>query len=63
MAKRKKLKQIYKYECSLTGEVYKTTAKADNPDDLVSVNAYYELHPDEDDRPESVKRELGLIED
>lgn len=60
--KKKKLKQIYRYECTITGETYKTTKKAENPDDLVSVNAYYELNPDEDDRPEAIKKELGLEE-
>ena len=53
------LKQIFKYECTLTGEVYKTTREAPNPDDLVSVKAYYELHPENDDRPEKIKKELS----
>lgn len=60
MAKRKKEKKIYKYECTLTGESYKVTEKAANPDDLVSVKAYYELNPDKDDRPLDVKKQLGI---
>ncbi|WP_412471462.1 hypothetical protein [Halobacteriovorax sp. RT-1-4] len=60
MAKRKKNIQIFRYECQMTGEVYKTTKKATNPDDLVSVNAYYDMHPEEDDRPEEIKKELGI---
>ena len=44
----------------MSGETYKTTKKVDNTDDLVSVNAYYELNPEEDDRPENIKKELGI---
>ena len=58
--KKKKIKQVYRYECTMTGETYKTTKKVDNTDDLVSVNAYYELNPEEDDRPENIKKELGI---
>ena len=54
MAK-KKFQMTYKYECSLSGEVYKTTKEAANPDELVSIKAYYELNPEEDDRPEAEK--------
>lgn len=57
---RKMKKQIFKYECTMTGEVYKTTRKANNPDDLISVKAYYELHPENDDRPEEVVKELEM---
>ncbi len=61
MAKRKKRDlKIYRYECTMTGDVYKTTREAPSPDDLVSVESYYELHPEEDDRPEKVKKELGV---
>ncbi|MCK6596114.1 MAG: hypothetical protein L6Q33_13020 [Bacteriovoracaceae bacterium] len=52
---RKKIKKIYKYECTMSGETFKTTAEAKHPDELVSVKAYYELHPDKDDRPQDVK--------
>jgi len=60
VAKRKKQKQIFRYDCTMTGETYKTTREAANPDDLVSVQAYYELNPEEDDRPADIKKELGV---
>ena len=60
MAKRKKQKQIFRYDCTMTGETYKTTREAANPEDLVSVQAYYELNPEEDDRPADIKKELGV---
>lgn len=59
MAKKSR-KQIFKYECTMTGEVYKTTRKAPNPDDLISVTAYYEMYPEKDDRPEEVVKQLEL---
>ena len=52
---RKKQKMTYKYECSLTGETFITTRQSDNPDELISVKAYYELNPEQDDRPETEK--------
>ena len=58
MARKKQIK-IYYYECSLTGESYKTTAEAPNPEELMSISAYYQLNPEEDDRPEHIKKELG----
>ena len=60
MAKRKKNKKIYRYECQITGDVFKRTAEADNPDDLMSVSAYYEMNPDKDDRPAVIKKKLGI---
>lgn len=60
VAKRRKDKKIYKYECTLTGEAYKLTEKAPNPDELVSVKAYYEMHPEKDDRPLDIKKKLGV---
>jgi hypothetical protein len=60
MARRRKEKKTYKYECTLTGEEFVLTEKAENPDDLVSVKAYYELHPEQDDRPADVKKLLGI---
>ena len=63
MAKRKKLKQIHRYDCSLTGENFKTTRKVDNPDELISVKAYYELHAEDDDRPANIKKQLGVGEE
>ncbi len=58
MAKRKKKKTIYNYTCTLTGETFTTTKEASNPDELVSVKGYYELHPEDDDRPEAIKLTL-----
>ncbi|OUR97214.1 hypothetical protein A9Q84_12880 [Halobacteriovorax marinus] len=55
---RKQKKEIFRYDCSLTGETYKTTKKAKNPEDLISVTAYYELHPENDDRPEHITKAL-----
>ena len=60
MAKRKKFQQTYTYECTLTGEEFKVTEKAPNPDDLVSVKGYYELNPEKDDRPDHIKKLLGI---
>ncbi len=60
---KKKIKKIYKYECTMTGEAFKTTAEAKHPDELVSVKAYYELHPDKDDRPQDVKIRLKQEEE
>lgn len=60
MSKKKKVKQIYRYDCTMTGESYKTTKEAKNPEELVSVKAFYELNPDEDDRPIEIKKELGI---
>lgn len=57
---RKKNVQIYRYKCTITDEEYKTTEKAENPDDLISVQAYYEMNPELDDRPEHIKKELGV---
>ncbi len=52
---KKKLKKIYKYECNVTGEVFKTTEEAKSPGDLMTVSAYYQMHPELDDRPVDVK--------
>lgn len=57
MAKKFK-KQIFRYECTMTGESFKTTREAPRPDELMSVKAYYEMHPEMDDRPEHIKKEL-----
>lgn len=57
MAK-KKFKKIFTYECTLTGETFKTTREAPSAEDLVSVRGYYELNPDQDDRPEYIKIKL-----
>ncbi len=60
MAKRKKEKKTYKYECSLTGESYILTEKAENPDELMSVASWYDMNAEMDDRPDDVKKKLGL---
>jgi hypothetical protein len=60
MAKRRKEKKQYHYECTLTGEKFTLTEKADNPDELYSVEAYYEMNPEMDDRPKDVKKKIEL---
>lgn len=57
---RKKNVRFYKYNCSITGEQFKVTTQAKNPEELVSVKAWYELNSEKDDRPEIVKRELEV---
>ena len=59
-SKRRREKVTYDYQCSLTNEAYDLTEKAANPKDLLSVKAYYEMHPEMDDRPAVVKKKLGL---
>ncbi len=59
---RKKLKEIYRYKCTLSGREYKTTRKAKNPDDLMSVSAWYEMNQEHDDRPERIKLEVKMNE-
>jgi hypothetical protein len=61
MAKRSRAGRIYKYNCTITEEEYKVTSKSQNPEELISVRAYYEMNPDEDDRPEAVIKSLGDI--
>lgn len=60
---RQRHKKFYNYECTITGESYKMTAEAPNPDELVSVRAFYEMNPEKDDRPETMKAKLGLNEE
>ncbi|MBT3982560.1 MAG: hypothetical protein HOE90_14475 [Bacteriovoracaceae bacterium] len=63
MAKRKKRGVEFNfYNCTITGRKFKIHGKAQNPDDLVSVGAYYELHPEEDDRPELEKKQAEEVE-
>jgi len=62
MARRKSV-QIFRYKCTMTDEEYKTTRKISNPDDLISVQSFYELNPEMDDRPEHIKKELGVDEE
>lgn len=58
--KRRREKITYNYECSLTGESFTMTAKAPEPKELMSVKAYYEMHPEMDDRPAVIKKKLGI---
>ena len=44
-------KRTYNYNCTITDRAFKLTRQAPNPEELISVNAYYELNPDKDDRP------------
>lgn len=57
MAK-KNFKESYYYECTMTGEKFKVTREAPNPDELISVKAYYDMHPEKDDRPEDIKKKV-----
>lgn len=52
---KKKIKKIYKYECNVTGETFKTTSEAPSPGDLTTVSAYYQMNPELDDRPVDIK--------
>ena len=52
---KKKIKKIYKYECNVTGEIFKTTAEAPSPGDLSTVSAFYQMNPELDDRPVDIK--------
>lgn len=61
---RKKFKEktIHKYDCTITGKSFKRTEKAEHPDELISVEAYYQLNADKDDRPAVIKKKLGINE-
>jgi len=60
LAKRRRERRTYKYDCTLTGETYTLTEKANNPEELVSVEAWYEMHPEKDDRPDNIKKKVAL---
>ena len=60
---RKKSKRIFTLKCSLTEESFKTTRDAPQPEELISIKAYYELNPDKDDRPEHIKAKLKAEEE
>jgi hypothetical protein len=60
---KKKIKKIYKYECTITGEVFKTTAEAKNPGELTTVSAHYQMHPETDDRPIEIKIQVKAREE
>jgi hypothetical protein len=60
---KKKIKKIYKYECNVTGEAFKTTSEAPHPGDLTTVSAYYQMNPEMDDRPLEIKVKIKNEED
>lgn len=60
---KKKIKKIHKYECTITGEVFKTTEEAAHPEELTTVSAYYQLHPEKDDRPLDIKLKIKVQEE
>lgn len=60
---KKKIKKIYKYECNVTGEMFKTTSEAPSPGNLTTVNAYYQLNPEQDDRPTDIKLKIKTQEE
>ncbi len=61
MKKRKEFR-TYQYACAVTGEEFTLNREAKDAGELVTVKAYYELHPDKDDRPAHIKKQLGLEE-
>ena len=60
---KKKIKKIYKYECNVSGETFKTTAEAPSPGDLTTVSAFYQMNPELDDRPLEIKVKIKNEED
>lgn len=56
MSKKNKFKRSYRYECTMTGENFTTGKEAKHPGELLSIKAYYEMHPEEDDRPAPIKQ-------
>ncbi len=60
---KKKIKKIYKYECTITGEVFKTTEEAKHPNELMTVSAYYQMNPEKDDRPTDIKLKAKVKEE
>lgn len=63
MARRSRNHQVYRYKCTITEEEFKVTSKAKNPSELISIRAYYEMNPEEDDRPEAIVKQLGDLPD
>ena len=56
---KKRQKQQYFYRCGVTDKQFKMTREALRPDDLISIEAYYEMHPEEDDRPKHMKKQTS----
>jgi len=63
LSRKKKNKKLFFYNCTLTEERFKTTKEAPNPDELLSIKAFYEMNPDMDDRPENVRLEIEKLEE
>jgi hypothetical protein len=57
---KKKFERIIKYKCTITGEEFKMSTEAPKPSELMSLRAYYEMHGEEDDRPEHIKKQISL---
>ena len=63
MARRwKKDVRFYDYQCTLTGEKFRLYRESKNTSELISIKAFYELHPERDDRPEVIKKKLATLE-
>lgn len=60
---RKRAKRIYRYKCSITEREYKVTREVKNPENLLCLDAYYQMNPEEDDRPDSALATLGIDRD
>jgi hypothetical protein len=60
---KKKIKKIYKYECNVSGELFKTTSEAPSPGDLTTVSAFYQMNTELDDRPLEIKVKIKNEED
>jgi hypothetical protein len=60
---KKKIKKIYKYDCTITGESFKTTEEAEHPNELMTVSAFYQMHPEKDDRPAEIKLKVKNTEE
>lgn len=48
-------RQHHVYQCPVTERSYKLTRQAPEPDELLSVEAWYEMNPEQDDRPARAK--------
>ncbi len=51
--------ETYTYKCSITEEEFKLTRKIKKTDELISIQAYYQLYPEKDDRPEQIKKQYS----
>ena len=55
---KKNYQEFYEYECTMTNEKYKVTKKAPNPENLISVQAFYEIKPEAGDRTKNNKKQF-----